>query len=256
MNIKPAQIEFLEDGHTYKHKNGTLYTGVTTILGVRNKDFLKWWTVKEMYNFLLDKQPAICGADENEYIKILEEGKKAHTKKSKEALVSGKIAHDWIEEYVKAKIKGEDADKQFPDDQKAASSIHSFLDWHDSHEIEWIASELVVASEEHQFAGTLDGLAKVDGTLTIVDFKTSSQISEEYFLQTAGYYLALKEMADIQEPIQRLILRIPKDGKDFEAMIVPTDLEFDCKTFINLRNTHRWNVYIQNHFTGDNGKLK
>jgi hypothetical protein len=251
LHLKQVPIEFLKDGHTYKHiPSEKLYTGVTTIIGVRQKEFLKWWTVKEMYNFLKTNWDLKKKYTEEEKEKLLLDGKAAHTKKSKEALLSGKIAHDWIENYIGGKKL------PLPKDENAKNAIKAFRSWELEHQVEWLASELVVCSEKHEFAGTIDAIAVVDGILTIVDFKTSSQISEDAFLQTAGYWIALDEMMNGEErPSQRLVLRIPKDGKEFEAMIVPTDLEFDKKTFLNLREVHRWNVYIQNHFQDANGKI-
>ena len=103
MTIRKQNIEFLPDGHTYT-VSGELFTGVTTILEVRQKPFLKWWTVKEAVTYLADKQEEIKKATPEEYVKILDDAKEAHTVKSKEALVSGKLAHLWIEQYIKEKI--------------------------------------------------------------------------------------------------------------------------------------------------------
>ena len=75
----------------------------------------------------------------------------------------------------------------------------------------------MLASVINMFAGTVDAVAEVDDVLTVVDFKTSSQISDEYFLQTSAYWLLLDEnlVEGEKRPEQRLILRIPKDGSEF-----------------------------------------
>ena len=254
LKLAKHPIEFESDGHTYK-MGGLLLTGVTTILNVRAKGFLKWWTVKEMYNFLLDKQEQIKAATPEEYEALLLEGKLAHTIKSKEALVSGQIAHKWIEAYIKGRLRRQGrlgtggapvapVAPVMPDDEKAAASIKAFLDWESKHKVEWLASELVLGSPKFQFAGTIDAVAMVDGVFTLVDFKTSNQISEECYLQTAAYWMLLDENMPegAERPAQRLILRIPKDGKEFETQIVPTPLTFDCETFVCLRKVWRWNV--------------
>lgn len=257
IHLKTIPIKFNPEGHRYE-LNGEWLTGVTTIIDVRAKDFLKWWTVKEMHNYLKTNWNLKKKYTAAEKEQLLLDGKSAHTRKSKEALVSGKIAHDWIEQYIKLRLgKNESGVIAEPLDEKAKASIAQFLSWERQHEVQWIASELIVASEIHKFAGTIDAIAVVDGVLTIVDFKTSNQTSEDVFLQTAGYWIALDEMMNGEErPKQRLVVRIPKDGKDFEAMIIPTDLEFDKKTFLNLREAHRWNVYIKNNFQDENGKIK
>ncbi len=248
LKLKGYQVQFLEDGHTYT-LGGDLLTGVTTILGVRNKDFLKWWTVKLMYETLLPKLKDVQGIGEKEWEAILLEAKKAHTIKSKEALDSGKIAHEWIEQYVGARIDGKALYNEPIADEKAQNAVNQFLEWEKAHKVEWLASELVLAHPGHKFAGTVDAVARVDGVLSVLDWKTSNQISEEYFLQTAAYMFLLDEnLIDGEErPTQRIIVRIPKDGKEFEIKVVDTPYEFDVSTFLHLRECHRWNVFIENN---------
>jgi len=125
------------------------------------------------------------------------------------------------------------------------------------HDVYWLASELVVGSEIHEFGGTLDALAIVNGIPTLIDFKTSNQISKDYFIQTAAYDLALDEMG--VKTWQRLILRIPKDGSDFEALIVPTPLDLDRAAFLSLRQVQRWQSYVanvKNDVTDARGKVR
>lgn len=247
MKIRKQQIEFNEDGHTYVY-GGELFTGVTTVLGVRQKDFLKWWTAKLCASTIQGLWQPDKAYTKEEIEKICLEGKKAHTVKSKEALTSGKTAHEWIENYINAKIKGWEPEMLLPEDKSACESIKAFLDWESKHEVEWLYSELVVADPINKYAGTLDFIAKVDGKNTLGDFKTSSQISEDYYLQTAAYQNCIEPLIENGEKVeQRMILRIPKDGSSFEAQVVPTDYNFDLKTFLALREVHRWNVYIENN---------
>jgi len=265
LKIKKVPITFDEEKHAYTCTlNNELFTGVTTILNVRSKEFLKWWTVKmavkylgwfdpkefnkkDGMEYLSSKLEKIKKFTPEKWYEILTEAKNAHTKRSKEALVAGSIAHDWIESY----IKGEKKDT--PKDEKAASAIKAFLDWESQHKVEWLASELLVGSMIHKYAGTCDFVANIDGILTLGDFKTSNQISEDVALQTAGYWLALDEMLikGAKRPEQRAVLRIPKDGKEFEYQRIDTDLEFDKEVFLHLREAHRWNIYIENNFTNN-----
>src|SRR3990167_634152 len=245
MNLKNLQVKFQSDGHTYE-VGGQLLTGVTTILQVRQKDFLKWWTVKLMWENLTGKFSEIVKGTEKEFEDRILEAKKAHTVKSKEALVSGHIAHDYIKHYIKEKL-GIGGALVMPKDEKAVKSIDAFLEWEKQHKVKWLASELVLASVINMFAGTVDAVAEVDDVLTVVDFKTSSQISDEYFLQTSAYWLLLDEnlVEGEKRPEQRLILRIPKDGSEFEAKLVETPLDFDCATFLRCREIHRWNLLVK-----------
>lgn len=263
LKLQQNPIVFDSVNHTYTNKNnGELFTGVTTILQVRGKEFLKWWTIKlgvkylgwydknevsekEGMKLLTEKLEKIKKFTPKQWFAILEEAKNAHTKSSKEALVSGHLAHDWIEWYIKGKKK------DMPKDEKAVSAIKAFLDWESKYNVEWLASELVVSSMKNKYAGTCDFIAKINGVLTLGDFKTSNQISEDVALQTAGYWLALDEMLKEGEerPKQRAVLRIPKNGMDFEYQRIDTDLEFDKEVFLHLREVHRWNLYIKNKFT-------
>ena len=244
--LKKQNIEFLPDNHTYI-VGGELLTGVTTILAVRQKDFLKWWTVKLMYETLLPRLKDVQGIDQNKWDEILTEAKKAHTVKSKEALVSGKLAHDWIEHYIGEKL-GTMKIQEMPDDEKAQQSIKQFLEWENKNEVEWLYSELPVCDPINKYAGTLDFIAKINGKITLGDFKTSSMISEDYYLQTAAYQNCVEPLIYGDEKIeQRAILRIPKDGKEFEYQVVPTPYEFDRDTFLHLREVHRWNINYENN---------
>ncbi len=235
-------------GHSYKSEDNELYTGVTTILNVRQKEFLKWWTVKMMYEYLHPKLEEVQGITKREWNDLLMEGKKAHTVRSDKAKEIGGAVHDYLEAYIKEKL-GEKA--TLPKEkvellkcEEAQNSIKAFKDWEKANEVEWIKSELVVASHKHKFAGTLDFIAKVNGKITLGDFKTSSVISEETNLQTAAYQICLEEMG-FDEVEQRLVIRIPKDGNDVEVKIIGTDLEFDKKAFVSLREVYRWNLYVK-----------
>jgi len=247
INIKDPGVAFSDKGHVYTTPSGEMYTGVTTILGVRSKDFLLWWSVKEMYTYMSKNWDINKQYTEKEKDDLLLLGKKAHTMKSKDALNTGTIVHDWIEKHII------DPTHPMPDDPVIRSIVEPFVAWEALSGVGWLKTELVVASHAHQFAGTLDALAIVDKKLTLLDFKTSSQMSEEYFLQTAGYQIALEEMGVVPE--QRMIIRIPKDVSPIEAIVVPTPLQFDKETFLHLREVHRWNINIINNFKDKDGKL-
>ena len=90
-------------------------------------------------------------------------------------------------------------------------------------------------------------LANVEKELCVIDFKTSNFLSEDVYLQTAGYWLLLDEnLLDTEErPYQRIVLRLPKDGSGFEHRVVPTPLQFDTDTFLRLREIHRWNLLAE-----------
>lgn len=240
MELKKFPVEFDKENHVYT-LNGKLLTGVTTILDIRAKDFLKFWTTKENYNYMMENWDLAKTYTQKEKEALLLEAKNAHARKSKKALDKGHQVHEWLEQYVSGQKP------LLPADLEVKNACEAFLAWEKEHKVEWLASELIIVSPTHSFAGTLDALANVDGKLTIIDFKTSSQISEDYYLQTAGYAIALAEMGcDVQE---RLIIRVPKDGSEFEAKVVPTPMDFDKECFIHCREIHRWNINYKNNYS-------
>ncbi len=197
-----------------------------------------------------------------EYYEFLKTAKGAFRRKTKEAAESGTIAHDYIENHICERKQPKELILKINKDEKAKNSIKAFDKWEKEHKVGWLASELVIGSELHEFGGTLDGIAYVDDIPTLIDFKTSNQISEDYFLQTAAYVLALEEMGF--KALQRVILRIPKDSEGFETVTLPNNLEdgnrleLDKEGFLALRQMQRVASYYQNinHLVKDeNGKV-
>jgi len=80
--------------------------------------------------------------------------------------------------------------------------VKSFVDWRkeweEEYEVETLASEIVIFSEKHNYAGTVDWIVRLTNKETkevetvIVDFKTSKQIWTEYELQVSAYRRAIE----------------------------------------------------------------
>lgn len=239
MNLKESPCDYHAENHTYTDKEtGKLLPGVTSILDNMKKDFLAPWAAKEVVKYLENKHTVIKKMKKSEFISLLEEAKTSWRRKGDSAKESGTIAHDWIEQYLLKQ------DPKLPEDKQAKNAVEAFLNWEKENKVEWLYTELVVGSKTHEFGGKIDAVAILNGRKTLIDFKTSNQISKDYFLQTAAYQLALEEMgAEIE---QRFILRIAKNGEGFETLIVPTPYDLDASTFLSLRQVQRWESYIKN----------
>jgi hypothetical protein len=251
LQLKPSPVDFHEENHTYTLNTGVnvgkLVPGVTTITGPVGfpSEVASAWAAKECVGFLNAKIGARKSVSASVLRKWLPEAKGAYKRKSTAAADHGTEAHDCIEKYVDQVISTGFRSVHLPVSVEATEAVLAFQDWEQEHNPQWLASELVVGSLVHEFGGKLDALAVLDGKLTLVDFKTSNHISDSYYLQTAGYALALKEMgAEVED---RLILRIDKTGKGFEARKVPTPLDLDTQTFIALRQVQRWNSFVSNN---------
>ena len=243
----------LDDEHLYKRKSdGKYLAGVTSILDVIiNKPFLMAWSTKENYLYLKEHWDINKQYTEEEKEQLLLEAKVAYKNKSEQAKEKGTDGHKWLENYVKAKIRKTDL-PSIPKDIERP--IKAFLEWEKENSPKWIASEARVFSPSHEYAGTLDALAEINGKLVLIDFKFANQISLEYYLQTAAYQNALEEFGIY--PDRRLIIRLPKTEKLnkwnsrthksekidnlLEARYVPTDYKFDREVFLHAREIYKW----------------
>lgn len=230
-------LEFYPDSHTYK-LNGILVPGVTTITGILPKPWMGPWVAKETCEFIR------LNYQEEKYADIgvlLKDAKAAYKEKAGEAADRGKAAHSFFEAYVKAEMAGKNKDAlAMPTDLQARNSITSFLAWAMKYQIEWLASELVVGSEELMYAGTLDAIARINGVVTLIDFKTSRDIYSESYIQLAGYQLALGRFRPDIIIQQRAIAWFPKEGNEWEFRIVPTPYALDAEAFKQALGIYRW----------------
>ena len=236
-------VSFDKEKHIYTVKSdGTWLQGVSTVSSIVPKPWLAPWGAKETVKFLGfsdypgDTKTAEIMLNEiqqiknvEDYIDLLRTAKGASGRKSKSALVDGTAGHDWLERYVKAKIRGTDL-PEVPTGM-LKRPITQFLDWEKDEVDYWILSEAMVASIKHKYAGTLDGVAMMkNGKLDLIDFKFASHISEDYRLQVAGYQNCLEEYGiKIDE---RIIIRLPKtlekeewNKKERKYYKVPNDIE-------------------------------
>jgi hypothetical protein len=155
--------------HTrYKLKNGLLVPGVSTIIGVLNKPALLVWA----------NNLGLAGIKMATYVDVLAEiGTIAH------AMV---IAHIKNEKFNPTNIPADLIDK-------AENCFLSYLEWERRHKVEPIKCEVPLVSEAHKYGGTMDFYGKIDGELTVRDFKTGKGIYSEYWYQVAAYRQLIEE---------------------------------------------------------------
>lgn len=238
------------DGRHHKYTlDGITCAGVSSVSEYRPAPFLKFWAAKMVVEHLQDKREAIARMTQKEFEALLLEAKNTHTRKSKDALDIGTRAHDACEKIIK------NEPHEITDDIK--NCVEQFKDFQSKHKVAWVCTEKIVCSPTHLVAGRLDSLAFVDGKLSLVDLKTSSRVSESYFLQCAGYSMCLADMGIKVD--RRIILRLPKTKDDgFEAVEVDTPLDKDIKAFLSQRYAYEWSNYVDCKHTEtiDRGKFK
>ena len=62
-----------------------------------------------------------------------------------------------------------------------AGETVGYLRWVDEAKPKWMAVEAMVASSKYGFGGTLDGIAEIDGTVWLIDLKTSKSVAGKYW---------------------------------------------------------------------------
>ena len=168
--------------------DGTQVPGATTISGLLDKPFLVKWANK------LGKQQI----DVEEYTN--------HAKKL------GQLIHTIVESHVLHKEVELDEYTDEEIDLCGKVFYSNYMKWEKEHKLEVIQVEMPLVSHIFKYGGIIDMYCKLDGEYTVVDFKTSKQISLEQILQVSSYVQLLREN---NYPIDKLvILSLYKEPKD------------------------------------------
>jgi len=105
------------------------------------------------------------------------------------------------------------------DIDKAWMAFRQFRDWRKEHEVRAIAFEESLVSEVHQYGGTLDIVALIDGARCLLDFKTSKTASDIYLDQrlvmAAHGNLWTEKYPELPLLGGYHLIILPKDGSKF-----------------------------------------
>ena len=200
-NFKQAELIEKDNAHFYQTPTGEIYPSITTILqetmSVEKKEGLQNWKDQEI------------AAD---YI-------------TQEAATIGTETHQLIENYIN--------DARQADEVRLLSVAHfnnliPFLQKiNDVH-----GTELRLYSNAMKLAGTSDCIAKYDGELSIIDYKTkrSNQKEEwmtDHFIQGTAYAQMFKELTGIE--IKKVVILVSseknsrmefvKDAADYKELL-------------------------------------
>lgn len=244
--ISHPVVEFDESNHEYwVRRNGHKENvpGTTTITGVLDKSQpLIWWAVNCARDYILEQLQPGEPLDELEIEELAKGARLAHRNASDKAKSLGTLVHDWIEDYIDTQIHNQ-PEPDWPVNEDSHECIIEFLDWEESNDVEWGASEVVVYHPEAHYAGTYDALAKVNGRITIVEFKTASGIYGEHKLQTTAYLRAEEQYRE--RNIDGItILRVPKDAQEFETYECydNEELQGHFEGFLGARELLSWQM--------------
>lgn len=200
------------------------YPSVTTILSVLDKPALLPWVAKCVVEYII----LYFNSDMtlSEAYALFEGAKKSYRDVSKKACDIGTAVHGAVEYYLKgaepqkalemalknvAVNEGADLTDEFID--KAGAGFDAFLSWAEDHNLEPVALEVRMDNHEFRYAGRVDFVGRVDGILTLIDFKTSKGFYDEYAMQTAAYRDCIPEgnEFDPRDVLSHGVLRLDKD---------------------------------------------
>ena len=210
-NGKEYNLDYDEDAHSYK-VDGVKVPSVTRIVDACFPKNLTNWAVT---------------LGEEEYHRILDE-----------ALDIGNYTHEWIEAYLNQPTI-ELKDHAIPDENHGSyKSIKSFLNWDKDYEPEWIDSERKIYCDKYKYAGTVDAVAKINGRVCVIDFKTSRKIYKPYHLQVTAYAQAIKRIDGLKRWPLGIILRLDKETGEYEQKVFEPKDHFD--TFKKCLELRQW----------------
>lgn len=230
---KPVRKDSKVGGRFYD-VDGEMYPSVTHILTAVNKPALVYWAANEERKLVTETAadlytewarelvPPVMPREAYTATLLARLGSaKAHQKLLVKAGDIGTQIHKLIEWTLRTAISADAGPKPDVSDP-ALWAFMSFEDWAKSVSLKPVLIEQTVYSKMHQYAGTMDVLARVNGALTLLDFKSGKSVYDEAHLQSVAYQAALIEMGYLPPVGGGLIVRLPKVETDpaFEVVTV------------------------------------
>lgn len=178
-------------------KCGDQHPSITTILDVISSPALMGWMAKngtaklKVYSDLVNR----ISPDAHDNAARLAEEQwrltentgfwKSGRETGAEAADYGTMAHAWLESHLKGVVVDLGA---LP--EPARNAVNAYLEWQKEHKLETIKTEETFYNCKLNYAGTADWVGKLDGELSLGDWKTSSGVFFNYIIQGWGYVLA------------------------------------------------------------------
>ena len=163
------ESETTDSGRIYITPEGKRYKSITTVLGSEPKPGIEQWVQR-------------VGLEEAEKIK-------------RKAADRGSKLHKLCEDYINNDVTSFQMTKLMPDLKENFIKIRKHIDENVG---KVYAQEQALYSDKLKIAGRVDLICEWNGKLSIVDFKTSTKIKQEewienYFLQCTAYSLMFAE---------------------------------------------------------------
>ena len=182
-------------GRGYRHPlTGVVVPSVTTVLKNLNKPALLQWAVDQTAAYAVANIDGLLSRTEEQGWGFLRwywnrdplkgevDVRNYYNGVRDDAAELGTMIHEWIAADHGAGV--------YPDVTDAPEHFWEMVNvwnqWTNEHDVKPIVSEATVWSNEHGYAGTLDGVWEVDGIRYLLDVKSSRSIWDEHRMQLAA----------------------------------------------------------------------
>jgi hypothetical protein len=213
--------------------DGRRYPSVTSILNVLNKPQLMSWATRITRDYIKKELFAFRRAGslkELDLDQILAKSATEHNRVRDVAADHGIAIHSAISSYVSNKNYVAHNDPV----------IIAFREWQEASQFVPIASERLVFSREHGYAGTADLICTLNGRLALLDIKTGRGLYPEYKLQLAAYAVAWGEISG-HFPEVCMNLHVQSNSAITEAnCFTATELFPLFQTFLAAKRLFEW----------------
>lgn len=221
--------------------------GVTSILGMLPKDFLRYWASKMVAEEAVADLGSVVSIAMRDPQAAIDYLKRAPDRNVGKAADTGTAAHALFEKMA----SGEPVGRVHPDLKPFATHFAEFLD---VVQPEILFQEETVWSEKHVYAGSFDGFGIIEGERVWLDWKTTrSGVHEEVGLQLAAYrfadYLIREDGGRVPMPEADggAVLHVRPEG--WSLVPVRCD-EATFEVFLHLREVFRYEKEFKSTIIG------
>lgn len=229
-------------------ESGEKVPGVTSVVGMLPKEFLRYWAAKEVAQTAVDELGTIVSMVLRDPAAAVDHLKKSPDRNTRKAADTGTAAHDLFERMA----KGETVGRVHPDLEPFVRHFDEFMtvakpEYHFMEETVW--------SDKHKYAGSFDAFATIDGEKVWIDNKTTrSGIHEEVGIQLAAYryaeYILRPDGSRVPMPKAdgAAVLHVRPEG--WKLVPVKADEEM-FEIFLHLREVFRYDKEMRGSIVGN-----
>jgi hypothetical protein len=271
-----VELRYNKKLHAYYHEvDGVKYLvpGASTVVGCIDKPAIAPWAAKMVVECIAEEMgygitgmapweddKPLCIPDKYNtvrgFLSLLEFAKANFRRIKEDAGDVGHMAHEWLEQAIKARIRGEHYIGLLPNDPRAIRCINAGMDWMEAHNFEPLGSEFKVYSREYGYAGTGDWRGFLTACYNsgccpselagrrlygLGDFKSSKDIWDEYLAQAASYLAAREEEFPDEKFDCTVLLHLGKHDGEFKTVIRNREqVECDFEGFLGTLQMYHW----------------